>query len=477
MIDQKFKLPSGWIEKKLGDNDVVQLIGGGTPSRKKSEYFGQEILWLKPEEIPKNRINIISNSKEKLSKLGLEMTSSTKLIPKNSVLLTTRASLGNVAIAGNDLTTNQGIISFKCSSLILNYYLAYWLLFHQKQLISKSFGSTYDEISKTRLKELSILIPPIKEQNRIITKLNQFFSYIDLSEKSLSNARNQLIEYENSFFKSIFVGELTKKIEPSENIESLKEQFSSEHKKKNYIPDDYFKFNLELPDLPKNWMYVSLDFISEHFQSGGTPLVTDPKNFAQDGIPLLKVENIDTNGNISLLDNQLRLSANSYKKQASSIIKTDDILFNIVGPPLGVVGFVTNEFDNMNINQALVLVRTIQFYEPKLLFYCLKSPFYYNLMHHMGRGNRQDNIKSSDAKLIPIPLIPRNHQKIILEKIEQFNENQKILSEKIESSLKQLSLLRLSILKQAFEGKLVPQDPNDEPAEKLLERIKNVKSQ
>src|SRR5262245_56900827 len=105
------ELPEGWVWAMLGE--IADLTGGGTPSRGQPEYFIGENVWLTPTEIPKDRIATISNSKECITEEGLRK-SSARLVPKDTVLLTSRASIGYVAIAGTEVTTNQGFASFTC---------------------------------------------------------------------------------------------------------------------------------------------------------------------------------------------------------------------------------------------------------------------------------------------------------------------------------------------------------------------------
>src|SRR4030065_42912 len=116
-------LPPGWKWTVLGD--VADLMGGGTPSRENPEYFTGDIVWLTPTEIPKTKISVVSDSREKITQDGLRK-SSARLIPKGSVLMTSRASIGYVAIAGTEVTTNQGFASFIPKQGINNFYLAYW---------------------------------------------------------------------------------------------------------------------------------------------------------------------------------------------------------------------------------------------------------------------------------------------------------------------------------------------------------------
>ena len=140
-IDKK-DLPKGWILTEL--ENTCELIGGGTPSRKNLEYFDGDILWLTPTEISQNCVIKINDSREKITKLGLEK-SSAKIIPIGAVLLTSRASIGYVAIAGKPLTTNQGFASFVCNESIHNFYLAYWL-FGKKRLLESRANSSKKSI-------------------------------------------------------------------------------------------------------------------------------------------------------------------------------------------------------------------------------------------------------------------------------------------------------------------------------------------
>ena len=192
--------PMGWTVTRI--NEICELIGGGTPSRKNSKYFNGDIMWLTPTEIPKNIIVKIFDSKEKITALGLKK-SSAKIIPRNSVLLTSRASIGYIAIAGTPVTTNQGFASFVCSNVIHNFYLAYWLMSKTDLLKIQATGTTFKEISKSKLRSLDIFLPPLNEQKRIVSKIESIFGNIDtlnlfcfiLRENLFTNLRYFMILY------------------------------------------------------------------------------------------------------------------------------------------------------------------------------------------------------------------------------------------------------------------------------------------
>jgi len=204
-INKNEKLPKGWTKTKLGE--ICELIGGGTPSRNNPEYFNGNIIWLTPTEISKNKIIEVNDSREKITDLGLKK-SSAKIIPINSVLLTSRASIGNVAIAGSDVTTNQGFASFVCSKILYNYFLAYWLWGKKNFLESRATGTIFKEISKSKLRELEIDVPSLNEQKQIVSQIEHRFSFIENTEKITISMLSQLDILRSNILKQAFSGKL-----------------------------------------------------------------------------------------------------------------------------------------------------------------------------------------------------------------------------------------------------------------------------
>jgi type I restriction enzyme S subunit len=154
-----------WVETTLGE--VSEVIGGGTPSTSIPEYWEGEIVWLTPSEITSQHGEFVSNSIRKISELGLK-NSGAQMLPKGSVILTSRASVGYVAISAIELCTNQGFQSLVPKDSVLAEFLMFWIQQNRSEFESRSAGSTFKEISKSNVKSIKLSLPPLPEQRRII---------------------------------------------------------------------------------------------------------------------------------------------------------------------------------------------------------------------------------------------------------------------------------------------------------------------
>ena len=161
----------GWEEKRL--SDVVEIVGGGTPDTNNSAYWGGEIDWYSPTEIGEN---VYANgSIRKITLLGLQKSSAVILPADRTVLFTSRASIGDMAILTKQGATNQGFQSFIVREG-LNIYFLYTMGFKIKEYALKNAsGSTFLEISKTQLLQMESLFPSLPEQ----THLGLFFRRLD----------------------------------------------------------------------------------------------------------------------------------------------------------------------------------------------------------------------------------------------------------------------------------------------------------
>lgn len=158
------ELPTGW--RKIRIDEVADVVGGGTPSTRIARNFGGEIPWITPKDLSGWEQREIEAGNRSLSQEGLA-ASSARLLPEKAVLLSTRAPIGHVAIAGRPVSTSQGFRSLVLKPGHIPEFF-YYLLKDQKELLEgRAGGSTFRELSGTALKQTEFLIPPLEEQERI----------------------------------------------------------------------------------------------------------------------------------------------------------------------------------------------------------------------------------------------------------------------------------------------------------------------
>jgi type I restriction enzyme S subunit len=177
----------GWVETTLGE--VAEVIGGGTPSTTIGEYWDGDIVWLTPTEITSQDGKVVSDSIRKITDLGFK-NSGAQMLPMDSVILTSRASVGFVALAGKELCTNQGFQSLIPKPTVLSKFLMFWIQQNRSEFESRSAGSTFKEISKSNVKSIKLLLPPLPEQKRIVDMVNTIDEVISQTELTTSKVQN-----------------------------------------------------------------------------------------------------------------------------------------------------------------------------------------------------------------------------------------------------------------------------------------------
>ena len=185
-----------WIETKI--QNVATVIGGGTPSTDEPKYWGNEINWFTPSEIGKTKYVTISN--RKISQDGLN-NSSAKLLPKGTILLSSRATVGEASILLNEASTNQGFQSLIVNENNCNEFIYYLKYKYKREMLIKSFGSTFLEISKSNVENIKIKIPSKEEQFMIANFLSLLDKKIELQSKKIEDLKLFKLELKERLFK------------------------------------------------------------------------------------------------------------------------------------------------------------------------------------------------------------------------------------------------------------------------------------
>ena len=174
--------------KKYKLGDICEIVSGSTPKTSVDEYWDGDIKWITPAELEDDTY-IIMDSVRKITELAVKKTGLTSF-PKGTVILSSRAPIGKVAIAGCEMYCNQGFKNLICSDKINNKYLYWFLKGNTKFLNSLGRGATFKEISKSIVSEIEINVPDIDRQNEIVDILEKVSKIITFRKRELATIDN-----------------------------------------------------------------------------------------------------------------------------------------------------------------------------------------------------------------------------------------------------------------------------------------------
>jgi len=199
------RFPIGWRKRRIGD--IAEIVSGATPKTMVKEYWDGDILWATPKDLGQLNSIEISDTERKITKAGYE-SCSTKLLPPGSVLLSSRAPIGHLAINTKPMCTNQGFKSLIPKKGIFNRYL-YWVLKGSvTELQNMGRGCTFDELSKGLLASLEIPVPPLDEQRRIVARIEELTRRAEEARQILREIEKELISFTPALLAKAFRGEL-----------------------------------------------------------------------------------------------------------------------------------------------------------------------------------------------------------------------------------------------------------------------------
>ena len=505
----QWEIPNNWKWAQI--SELGTIVAGGTPSTKEPTYWGNDINWISPADLSGYNNKLISKGAKSLSKKGLEK-SSAKLMPSGSIHFSSRAPIGYVVISKEELSTNQGFKSLVPADGIFNEYVYYFLKSAKQLAENRASGTTFKELSGKAFSLLPIPIAPYNEQHRIVAKIEQLFSDLDNGIANLKKAQKQLKIYRQAVLKKAFEGELTRKWREEQtdlpSAEELLLQIKEERERHYQKQLDEWKKAVkewedngkagkkpsrpkklkelpplsegelkELPELPEVWGWVKLGDISNK--------ITDGEHFrpkTQDtGVYFLSAKDVLHNG-VSF-DNPLYISNKTAKKaRLRCDPKKRDILIVSRGATVGRLCMVNTD-KIFCLLGSVILIKINKFVFTKWLSFILKSPFSNQKMISISGATAQQAIYIRDIQNIAIPICSETEQHQIVHEIETRLSVCDKLEATMAEALQKSEALRQSILKKAFEGKLLLEKqleearnaPDWEPADKLLERIKTEK--
>lgn len=246
-----FEIPESWKWVQL--KNVGQIVGGGTPKTSEPDYWNGDISWITPADLGKNSSKWIHKGVKSITRKGLN-ESSAKLMPSGSVVYSSRAPIGHIAIAGQELCTNQGCKSFVPNDQYITTEWAYYMLIARtKDIQSRASGTTFKEISGKGVGDTWITLPSLAEQGRIVAKLEEAFEEIDRAEKAYDELQTLAGVLRGQILQEAIQGKLVPQLAEEGVVEQI-----------GVAPD-------EVPfEIPKSWKWVQLKSIGQII-GGGTP--------------------------------------------------------------------------------------------------------------------------------------------------------------------------------------------------------------
>lgn len=389
-------MKQGWEYKKLGE--VCEVVTGTTPRTNIPEYWGKGHYWVTPAELTDTTV-YVDKTERQITDEALDKTK-LRLLPIGTVLLSSRAPIGKVAITNIEMYCNQGFKNCICSDSINNKYLFYFLRLKKDFLNSLGRGATFKEISKSIVENIKLPLPPKSTQLAIVSELDKINELIRLKKEQLKDFDNLA----QSIFYEMFG-------DPVEN-----------------------EMGWEVKKLGDSIKVI-----------GGYAFCS--KNFLKSGIPVLRIGNINTGKftPTNMVYWQKDKGLSRYR------ILPGDLVISLTGTvgksDYGNVCILGNDYEEYYLNQRNAKLEVGSNLNKYFLTYLLKQDMIRKKLTGINRGVRQANIANRDIENLNIPLPPLPLQHLFAQRIEQI-EHQKA---EVQKAIADLETLLASRMQYWFE--------------------------
>lgn len=410
-----FDIPETWIWVRVGNIGVWR--SGATPSRTVPEFYGGNIPWLKTGDLNDGYIDDVP---EHITELAIIKTS-VKLNPTGSILMAMYgATIGRLGIINKPMTTNQACCACIPFEGIYNLYVFYFLMAQRSSYIKMAEGGAQPNISKKKIINSLIPLPPYKEQKRIVNKIRKLLPLIDQYALSWNKLKQLNVEFPEKMKKSILqyalYGKLVEQKPEEGTAEELYEKIQEQKNKlikkgKIKKQKEFIEITKdEIPfDIPNTWKWCRLSQIID--VRDGTH---DSPKYVTKGVPLVTSKNLK-NGIIDYTNIKYITQTDADKINERSFVEDDDILFAMIGS-IGNPVLVKKDRQFCIKNMALFKkYKNTNIYMPYMywFFYFIQYP-----LKAEASGGVQSFISLKKFREYLVPLPPYDEQKRIVQKLE-----------------------------------------------------------
>ena len=381
---------------KLGD--ICEIVSGSTPKTTIEEYWDGDVKWITPAELNEN-VYIINDSVRKITKLAVEKTGLSSF-PEGTVILSTRAPIGKVAIAGCEMYCNQGFKNLICSEKIFNKYLYWFLKGNTMFLNSLGRGATFKEISQAIVSEIEINVPEIEEQHEIVKILEKVNTIIRFRKQELSVL--------DTLVKARFV-----------------EMFG------------------DAVDNPMGWEKKQLQEIVTDDCTISYGIV-QTGNDQEEGVPVFRP--VDIVNRIPKLEELKRTTEEISNKYKRTILKGHEMLIT-VRANIADTCIVGKEFKGCNVGRGIVPIRTQEnIMVLEFLKYLMDSKHLNDDIKSKAKGITLIQLNMEDLREVELIVPPIEQQKAFVEFAEQVDKSKV----KVQKALDETQKLFDSLMQQYF---------------------------
>ena len=407
-------VPDDWGVSQIGE--IADIISGGTPKTTENSFWNGTILWCTPTDITRTSGRYIESTEKTITDKGLK-NSSAILLPINSLLLCSRATVGNVRIAKHEITTNQGFKSLVCNSSAYYLFIYYLIPFLKPKMLEKSYGSTFLEISKSNLASIQIQLPSYVEQQTIAEVLSDMDALIQAQKELIAKKRD------------IKQG-------------TMQELLSGRVRLPGYETKGWK--HTDIGDIPDDWEVKELGTVCKILRGGSPRPIEDYLTSSSSGINWIKIGDVASSSKyITHTEEKTTAEGATYSR---NVYPGDFLLSNSMsyGRPyiLTIEGCIHDGW--------LVLQEFHRFFESDFLYYELSSAITLKQYNMKAAGSSVHNLNKDLVSDVVVIIPSLSEQQAIAETLSDMDNE----IETLEAELEKLNHMKRGMMQELLTGRI-----------------------